>query len=62
MNCVHCKKPITRYPAFSEHDPEWVHLDERGWPGSQYCEDNNHLLLRDRKATPEPRIQEVPNV
>jgi hypothetical protein len=55
MICLHCKKPILKYPAFSQYDPEWVHERDSGKLGSQYCED---VHPRERKtntvATPGP--------
>jgi hypothetical protein len=54
MNCLHCKKPIVKYPAFSQYDPEWVH-ELHGMPwGSEYCEGGSPATrITNTIATPE---------
>lgn len=54
MICLYCKKPIVKYPAFSQHDPVWVHEFE-GMPwGSTYCEGNNPATrINNTIATPD---------
>jgi hypothetical protein len=55
MICLYCKKPILKYPAFTQYDPQWVHEFE-GMPwGSEYCEGSNpYERTANTVATPGP--------
>jgi len=57
MTCLYCNKPIVKYPAFSQYDPDWVHERDSGKLGSQYCEDvHPSERIASTIATPEQAV------
>lgn len=60
MICVYCHKPIVKYPAFSQYDPQWVHEFE-GMPwGSERCEGASTIATPLKVAEVQPRTPNDP--